>query len=55
MIRPNIPGVVKWIMHAADTQIWLIHRDPTGFLRWEGSMVEPRDDLVRVDLLPGGP
>jgi hypothetical protein len=36
-----------------DAQIWLT-TPPAGFLRWEGAMAEPSDQIIRVDLLPGG-
>ena len=36
-----------------DSTIWLT-TPPAGFLRFEGAMAEPGDQIVRVDLLPGG-
>jgi hypothetical protein len=36
-----------------DAHIWLT-TPPAGFLRYEGALAEPGDQLVRIDLLPGG-
>jgi hypothetical protein len=53
IIHPEIPEVAKLFVKTPDTQIWLTHPAPAGFLRWEGPLVEPSDALVRVDLLSG--
>ena len=53
VIRAEIPPIVKLFIHIPDTQIWLTHPAPAGFLRWEGPVVVPSDPLIRVDLLPG--
>jgi hypothetical protein len=53
VIRAEIPPIAKLFIHIPDTQIWLTHPAPAGFLRWEGPVVVPSDPLVRVDLLPG--
>jgi hypothetical protein len=55
VIHPEIPAVAKVFISAPDTRIWLIHPAPAGFLRWEGSLAEPSDEIVRVDVLPGDP
>ena len=55
LIRPKIPAVAKIVIEAPDTQIWLTHPAPAGFLRWEGAFAEPSDPMVRVDVLPGDP
>lgn len=54
VIHPKIPWIVELFMKVPDTQIWLTNPTPAGFLRWEGPLAEPGDDLIRVDLLPGG-
>jgi hypothetical protein len=36
-----------------DTKVWLTNPAPAGFLRWEGPILLPNDQLIRVDLLPG--
>lgn len=53
LIHPEIPAIAKPFVRAPDTRIWLIAAPPRGFLRWEGPLAEPSDEIVRVDLLPG--
>ena len=48
-----IPAIAKLFIKVPDAQIWLT-TPPAGFLRWEGAMAEPDDQIIRVDLLPGG-
>lgn len=54
VIHPKIPWIVELFMKVPDTHIWLTNPTPAGFLRWEGPLAEPGDDIIRVDLLPGG-
>lgn len=53
LIRAKVPEIAKLFIHLADTKIWLTTPPPSGFLRWEGSLVELTDPVVRVDLMPG--
>lgn len=53
VIHPKIPWIAKLFVHVPDTRIWLINPLPAGFLRWEGPIAEPKDAVIRVDLLPG--
>jgi hypothetical protein len=53
VVHPKIPAIAKLFVHVPDATIWLT-TPPAGFLRWEGALAQPDDDLVRVDLLPGG-
>lgn len=53
VIHPKVPAIAKLFVKAPDTRIWLIHTPPTDFLRWEGQLVEPSDEDIRVDRLPG--
>jgi hypothetical protein len=53
VIHPQIPAIAKLFVSAPDMQLWLTHPAPAEFLRWEGPVAEPDDQLVRVDLLPG--
>jgi hypothetical protein len=55
LIHPKIPGIVRVFLKAPDNHLWLIHPGPAGFLRSEGPLIEPKDQIVRVDLLPGEP
>jgi hypothetical protein len=55
VIQPKIPAIVKIVIEAPDTRIWLTEPAPAGFLRWEGAFAEPSDPIVRVDVLPGDP
>lgn len=52
IVHPQIPRIVQAFIAAPDTRIWLTFPAPAGFLRWEGTPVEPSDAPVRVDLLP---
>jgi len=52
MIKPEIPAVAKLFIKISDTNIWLTP-PPSGFLRWEGPLAEPSDQVVRVDLTSG--
>jgi hypothetical protein len=54
-IRALVPWLVKAFVEVPDSHIWLASPPPAAFLRWEGPLAEPGDDLVRVDLLPGEP
>jgi hypothetical protein len=51
---PKIPAIAKLFVKVPDAHIWLT-TPPAGFLRYEGSLAEPSDQIVRIDLLPGGP
>jgi hypothetical protein len=53
VVHPKIPAIAKLFVHVPDAQIWMT-TPPAGFLRWEGPLAEPDDQIVRVDLLPGG-
>jgi hypothetical protein len=54
VIHPKIPWIADLFIDVPDTHIWLTSPAPAAFLRWEGPLAEPRDSIVRVDLLPGG-
>jgi hypothetical protein len=49
IVHPKIPAVAKLFVHVPDAEIWLT-TSPAGFLRWEGALAEPNDEIVRVDL-----
>ena len=53
VVHPKIPLIAKLFVKVPDAQIWLT-TPPAGFLRYEGALAEPGDQIVRVDLLPGG-
>ncbi|HYM22290.1 MAG TPA: hypothetical protein VEU08_03755, partial [Vicinamibacterales bacterium] len=53
-IHPQIPWIARPFVNVPDTQIWLASPGPSGFVRWEGPMAEPDDQVVRVDVIPGG-
>jgi hypothetical protein len=52
MVQPQIPAIAKLFVRVPDTHIWLTPT-PSGFLRWEGPLAEPGDELVRVDVSSG--
>lgn len=54
VIHPKLPWIADLFVDIPDTRIWLTSPPPAGFLRWEGPLAEPDDDIIRVDLLPGG-
>jgi hypothetical protein len=53
VIHPQVPAIAKMFVEVQDSRIWLTTPPATGFLRWEGPLVESSDPPVRVDLLPG--
>ena len=53
IVHPEVPAIAKLFVTVPDTKIWLTNPEPAGFLRWEGPIVLPNDQLIRVDLLPG--
>jgi hypothetical protein len=53
IIHPKLPWIADLIMDVPDVHIWL-SPPPVGFVRWEGPAAEPKDAVVRVDVLPGG-
>jgi hypothetical protein len=52
IIHPKIPVIATLFVKVPDNQIWLT-KPPPGFLRLEGPLMEPDDDIIRVDLIPG--
>jgi hypothetical protein len=52
-IHVDIPAIARLFVDPPDQHIWLIAGDPSAFLRFEGSLVEPKDPIVRIDLIPG--
>jgi hypothetical protein len=58
IIHSEIPILAKLFIKVPDTHVWLTAGRPAGFLRWEGPIVLPNDEMIRVDLISdhaGGP
>src|SRR5881394_3387007 len=53
IVHPEVPAIAKLFVTVPDTKVWLTNPEPAGFLRWEGPIVLPNDQLIRVDLLSG--
>ncbi len=53
IVHPEVPAIAKLFVTVPDTKVWLTNPEPAGFLRWEGPILLPNDQLIRVDLLPG--
>ncbi len=53
IVHPEVPAIAKLFITVPDTKVWLTNPVPAGFLRWEGAILLPNDQLIRVDLLPG--
>jgi hypothetical protein len=51
IIHPEIPAIAKLFIRVPDTKIWLTNPIPAGFLRWEGPIMLPTDQMIRVDLV----
>jgi len=51
-VHPDIPGVVKLFVNAPDQEVWLFGGGPPAFLSFQGPLVEPDDQVIRVDLIP---
>jgi hypothetical protein len=54
VIHAKIPWFAEPFVEVPDTHLWLTTPPAVGFLRWEGPLAEPSDQVIRVDLLPGG-
>ena len=54
-LHPLIPWFARPFVHVPDSYIWLATPPPAAFLRWQGPMGQPSDEVVCVDLLPGAP
>lgn len=52
-IHPEIPAIARLFVTAPDQHVWLVAGDPAAFLRFEGPLVEPKDPIIRIDLIPG--
>jgi hypothetical protein len=52
VVHPKVPAIAKLFVKVPDAQIWMT-TPPAGFLRWEGAMAEPSDQVIRVDMMPG--
>ena len=53
IVHPEVPAIAKLFVTVPDTKVWLTNPVPAGFLRWEGPILLPNDQLIRVDLLSG--
>jgi hypothetical protein len=53
IVHPEVPAIAKLFVTVPDTKVRLTNPVPAGFLRWEGPILLPNDQLIRVDLLPG--
>jgi hypothetical protein len=51
-IHPDIPAIAKLFVSAPDQHVWLFATGPAAFLRYEGPLVEPKDPVVRLDVIP---
>lgn len=51
-IHPDIPSIAKVFVKAPDQHVWLFATGPAAFLRYQGPLVEPEDQVIRVDLIP---
>lgn len=50
VVHPKIPAIARLFVKVPDAHIWLT-APPAGFLRFEGSLAEPSDQIIRIDLL----
>lgn len=50
VVHPRIPAIARLFVKVPDAHIWLTP-PPVSFLRFQGSLAEPDDEIVRVDLL----
>src|SRR5207237_2690793 len=54
-IHVAIPRIARLFVDPPDQHIWLVAGEPAAFLRFEGSLMEPGDPIVRIDLIAGRP
>lgn len=52
-IHPEIPAIAKLFVSAPDEHVWLVNSEPAAFLRFEGPLLEPKDPIIHIDLIPG--
>jgi hypothetical protein len=50
VVHPRIPAIAKLFVKAPDAHIWLTP-PPVSFLRFQGALAEPDDEIVRIDLM----
>jgi hypothetical protein len=53
IVHPEVPAIANLFVTVPDIKVWLTNPEPAGFLRWEGPILLPNDQLIRVDLLSG--
>lgn len=51
-LHPAIPAIAKLFVSAPDQHVWLFGTGPAAFLRYQGPLVEPKDPVIRIDLIP---
>jgi len=51
-LHPAIPAIARLSVSAPDQHVWLFATGPAAFLRYQGPLVEPKDPVIRVDLIP---
>jgi len=51
-IHPEIPAIARLFVSAPDQHVWLYATGPAAFLRYQGPLIEPKDEVVRVDTIP---
>ncbi len=50
VVHPRIPAIAKLFVKVPDAHIWLTP-PPVSFLRFQGALAEPDDEIVRIDLM----
>jgi hypothetical protein len=53
-IHAEIPRIARLFVDPPDLHVWLHRDDPPTFIRFEGPSVEPKDPVVRIDVIPAG-
>jgi len=51
-IHAEIPAIARLFVTAPDQHVWLFGDGPAAFLRYQGPLMEPKDPIVSVDLIP---
>ena len=52
-IHPEIPAIARLFVSAPDQHVWLFAGGPPAFLAYQGPLAEPKDPIIRVNLIPG--
>ena len=54
VVHPKVPWPINKLLNVQDVHLYYFHDDPPQLMRAEQSLIEVKDEQVRIDVLPGG-